>query len=183
MHSIFEEEKRSLALLPSYLAMIEASVDSKMFRQLFVTEYDGSHTDVIGNGDLACAFYVSALLHIFNLVKTGVHTTVDKTEWDMTVLSQWYLLPSNTVSVMRHHLSQMPRGSVIIWGKKMCTDGLQHRHIGFYMGEKEAISNRPDQGSPQRHHYTFGENDDGSPVRPIEKVYFHPLLEALPTVE
>lgn len=163
MHSILEEEGRPLALLPSYLEMIRSSVGSHQYRMLFVKDAYGNAVDVIGDGDLACAFYVSSILSLFNLIKGGVHTTVDMTIADL-LDSGWYEVP------------KLHPGSVIVWAKKLCTDGIQHRHIGFYVDRNQGISNDAEQHSPQSHHYTYGDQG-GRPTRRIEALYFHPLLE------
>lgn len=162
MHSILQEEGRPLALLTSYMAMIRNSVGSHQYRKLFVEDSD-REVDVIGNGDLACAFFVSALLSFFNLTKGGGHTTVDMTIAD--------LLDSGG-----YEITKLCPGSIIVWARKLCTDGVQHRHIGFFIGDDQAISNDAKKRSPQRHHYTYGERF-GHPVRKIEAIYFHPLLE------
>ncbi len=162
MYSILQEEGRPLALLPSYLSMIRSSVGSWQYRTLFVEDLHGA-VDVIDNGDLACAFFVSSLLSLFSLIKGGVHTTVDVTVADLHK-SGWY------------ESGHLRAGSVIVWAKKLCTDGIQHRHIGFYLDHELAVSNDPKRRSPQAHHYTYGERDD-QPIRKIEAVYFHPSLE------
>ena len=49
-------------------------------------------------------------------------------------------------------------------------DDEEHKHIGFYDGNNEAISNDSKSGTPQKHHWTYGEKD-GKPVRKIIAVY------------
>ena len=163
MHSILEEEGHPVAILDSLLAMIRQSVGSYQYRTLFVRTSGQKAVDVIGDGDLACALYVSALLSLFRLMHGGIHTTVAWTIKDL-MDSGWY------------EDNALQPGSVIIWAEKLCTDGLHHRHIGFFMGDDLAISNDPRNRSPQVHHYTYGEQD-GQPVRVIEAIYFHEALK------
>lgn len=162
MHSIEKEEGHPLAVFDSYMAMLWGSVDSNQYRRAYV-DVGGRRIDVIGDGDLACALYVSALLSLFRLMQGGIHTTVTGTIEDL-VDSGWY------------EDKALQPGSVIIWAEKLCTDGLQHRHIGFFMGDDLAISNDARKRSPQVHHYTYGEQV-GRPVRVIEAIYFHKALK------
>jgi hypothetical protein len=152
MYSIYTEEGHQLALLDTYLAMILGSVGSAQYRRLFVQKPEGAH-DVIGDGDLACAYFVSSILTLCGLIRGGVHTTVDMTVHDLLV-SGWV---EGTVQ----------EGAVLIWAPKLCTDGTCHRHIGFSVGREMAVSNDAARGYPAVHHNTYEES------RVIEAVYIH----------
>jgi hypothetical protein len=154
--TILAEEGYSLSLFDTYLAQIKGSVGSNQYRKLFVTRPEGVH-EVIENGDLACAYFVSAILTLCNLMRDGVHTTVTATITDLEA-SGWKLSPKLKV------------GSVVIWKPKLCTDGLQHRHIGFYIGGKMAVSNVAKLRTPAVHHVTY------QGTRQIEAIYFHHKL-------
>lgn len=161
MKSILSEEGYPLALMPTYLAWIEGSVGSRQYRKCFVDRRSGPF-DVIGDGDLACALYVSAILKLFNLTQGGVHTTVTETVLDLT--------DSGCPQI-----DDVRPGAIIVWGKKLCTDGLHHRHIGFSLGGDRAVSTCPKVRTPIEHHFTYGEVD-GRPVRPIEAIFFPDIL-------
>ncbi len=163
MKSVPKEEGHPLALLDTYLAMIEGSTGSALFRKLFVHRHDGTH-DVIGNGDLACAFFVSSILTLCRLTRGGVHTTVDETLRDMEK-SGW------------KEISKPEPGAVVVWGvKKSDTDGLMHRHIGFCTSETLAVSTSAKRRSPQLHHINGLTTEDGS-ERPVVAFYMHFILQ------
>lgn len=161
MKTILKEEGQPLNLLQTYLSMILGSVGSNQYRQLFVGT--GSEIkDVIGNGDLGCAYFVSSILTLCGLTTEGVHTTVDETVRDLEA-SGWEPVHKPKV------------GSVVIWTKKMCSDGNEHRHIGFYIGGDDTISNNATLGVPLIQ--PLMERDgSGRPKRLIETYYFHPRL-------
>lgn len=163
MYSIEKEEGYPLAIFDSYMAMLSGSVDSNQYRRLYVNG-GGGIIDIIGDGDLACALFVSSILMHFRLMQGGMHTTVDWTIKDLALDSGWY------------EIDTVVPGSVIVWAEKICTDGMNHRHIGFFMGDDKAISNDAKKRTPQLHHYTFGEQE-GKPLRKIEALYFHRDLE------
>ncbi len=156
MKTVIIEEGYPLSLFDTYLAQIRGSVGTNQYRKLFITKPEGIH-DVIDDGDLACAYYVSAILTLFDLIQGGVHTTVTQTIVDLEA-SGWY--KSRKLQV----------GSVVVWKPKLCTDGLQHRHIGFYIGQKMAVSNVAKLRTPAVHHVTY------SGTREIEEIYFHHKL-------
>jgi hypothetical protein len=57
--------------------MIKNSVGSKLFRNSFFL-IDGKKQDVLRNGDLSCAIYVSSILRLMDLIPE-IHTTVKGT--------------------------------------------------------------------------------------------------------
>lgn len=147
----------------NYLAMIENSVKGQnwMFRNFYI-EKDGEVIDSLDDGKNSCAVFVSSILVLFNdlchWIK-GPHTTVVSTENDMKE-SGW------------HEIEDLKPGAVLIWEKKEGHNGNMHSHIGFYVGNDQAISNDSrGTGFPHKHHYTY---DD---TRKIEKIYWHPSLD------
>ncbi len=162
MRTVYKEEGFSLAFRETYLAMIEGSTGSAQYRKLFVQKPEGPY-DVIGNGDLACAFFVSSVLHLFGLTKRGVHTTVDETLRDMEKTG-W------------KEVSKPEPGAVIVWGvKKSDTDGLMHRHIGFCLDNYRAVSTSAKRRSPILHLINGLTTEDGS-ERPVVAYYMHFIL-------
>lgn len=162
MRSILKEEGYPLALLPTYLAMIDNSRWSRQYSRLYV-ETPGGPTDVIGDGDLACALFVSSILHIFDLIEGGVHTTVSETVSDLET-SGWY------------RIEEARPGCVIVWAAKACTDGLMHRHIGFCLSDGVAVSNSSRTKCPIAHRLDMRDVNNQEP-RAIEAPYFHRALE------
>lgn len=123
----------------TYLAIIKNSLGSKIF-QNFYAEVEGKKQDIMKGGELSCAFFVSSITTLFDLSKK-VHGTVDTTERDLFE-SGWKQI-------------EIPKiGSIIIWNEKDF-DGEKHKHIGFYIGNDQAISNNCFEKVPKRHHWTF----------------------------
>ena len=159
MNTILLEESYPLALRETYLAMIRNSVGSMQYRMLFV-QTPRDIVDVIGDGDLACAFFVSSILTLCGLTKGGVHTTVDATIDDLEQ-SGW-----------KEQSDLLPEGSVLVWESKLCSDNQRHRHIGFCVGDGMAVSNSSEERSPTLHRLCF--NDFlKPPVRKVTAVYTH----------
>lgn len=148
--------------LKSFLAVIEASVGTEMFRHLYA-KVDGGEKDILEDGKLSCAFYVSSLLAIFGLIDrlhatvNGTITALEKAGWEKT--------------------DDLKPGCVIVWDKPR-DNSHEHKHIGFYLGDKKAISNIWQEGKPNIHHFTFGLEDTDS-FRPIIAIYTHQELNGL----
>lgn len=147
----------------NYLAMIENAVKGEnwMFRNFYI-EKDGVMIDSLEDGKNSCAVFVSSILVLLNDLShwiKGPHTTVISTEKDM-IESGW------------REIKDLKPGAVLIWEKKEGRDGNIHSHIGFYVGNDQAISNdSKGTGFPHKHHYTY------YGTRKIEKIYWHSALE------
>ena len=153
----------SLKLLKkkSLLAIVTNSIkggDNYLFKNLFAVN-DGQEIDILEDGKNSCAAFVSWILLVLGLIKTG-HATVDGTLKDM-IQSGW------------HEINELKPGAVLLWEKAVGKyDGLLHSHIGFYIGNNEAISNGSQGGGvPWKHHLDY----NGS--RGVEKIYWHPDLD------
>lgn len=135
-----EEQKPKVVrrIFDSYLAVIENSVGSYMFKNLYA-DVDGVKKDVTEDGWLSCAFYVSTILHMFGFNK-GVHGTVESTVKDLKE-NGWVEIDEPVV------------GSVIVWKPGKTTNG--HSHIGFYIGEGQAISNDSWKKYPIKYDWKF----------------------------
>ena len=144
----------------NYLTMIEnaARGENWMFRNLYF-EINGHGLDVLEDGGLSCAMFVSAILYLNKMIG-DLHTTVIGVEEDM-LKSGWYAI------------EELRLGAILFWEKKIGDkDGLPHNHNGFYIGDNMAISNdSKGTGFPHKHHYTY--ND----TRKIEKIYWHKSLD------
>lgn len=146
--------------LKTFLTLVKKSAGTEMFRQIFA-EVDGREVDITENGNLSCAFYVSGLLAIFGLIDK-IHATVSGTRKAMEAAG-WI------------ETTEMVPGAVLVWDKPQ--DGSHnHQHIGFYLGEEQAISNISRLGQPGVHHFTFGPSGTNS-YREIIAVYYHPQLK------
>ncbi len=159
--AIQKKTKVPLHIYDSYMAMIRNSVGTKLFRNLFF-RINGKSLDVLDNGDLSCAVFVTSILYLLRLI-SDLHTTVVATIKDLRK-SGWQEIKKPKV------------GSIILWGYKMGDDGAPHMHVGFYMGRKLAISNNSKIGMPSLHHWTFGVRG-GKPKRKILAVYWHSKLD------
>lgn len=149
-------KKVKLLVFENYLTTIRNGVGTKMFRNLFV-EIDGRKTDAAKNGLLSCSLFASTVLVIFKLINE-IHATVRSTIIDMEDLG-WYKI-------------RKPRiGAILLWEKKD-----DHKHLGFYMSARKAISNNSQNRLPSWHHWTFGIKN-GRPVRKVEAIYWHKRLD------
>lgn len=146
-------------IFDSYLAFIKGSVGSKSYQKDYYL-INGKKLDVLENGNLACAYYVSAVLRVFDLTPI-THTTVRSTVIDMEK-SGWKKI-------------RKPRlGCVLVWEGKKGESGL-HKHVGFYMGDEKAISNSDKKRCPIIHHWTYGVLK-AKPKREVEAMYWHSEL-------
>lgn len=149
-----------LELLPSYLAVIKNSVGSKLFRNRFYF-INGKALDVLENGNLSCAYFVSSVLYHFGL--TGqVHTTVVGTKED--------LLKSGWLEINKPKI-----GSILIWESKYFSQSDSwHMHIGFYIGGGKAISTSSKAGTPIKHHWK--KDDATGTKRKVLQILWHKAL-------
>lgn len=128
-----------LLVKETYLAVIKNSVGSRMFQNFYAT-VDDMKKDIMNGGGLSCAFFVSSITMLTGLSK-NLHGTVDGTVRDLNE-SGW------------GEISDLRIGAVIIWEKEIF-DGEEHKHIGFYIGNNEAISNSSLKKVPVQHNATF----------------------------
>jgi len=143
-------------LYKNYLALIKNSLKAKVWRNFYVI-INKKVQDILHNGDLSCAFFVSSLLVLFGLIQR-IHTTVNGTLKDMEHCG-WQRIKKPKI------------GSILLWEAKS-----SHKHLGFFMGKKKAISNSSKNRVPIKHHWTFGEKN-GQPKRKIEAIFWHRKLD------
>ncbi len=153
----------------SYLAMIRnaAQGEVRMFRNLYAL-VDGQEQDILRDGQVSCAVFVSAVLYLQNAALefegkprwiSFTHATVPSTEKDMEK-NGWVQIPD------------VREGAVVTWEPITYADGATHWHVGFYIGNDRAISNASnDSGVPKEHHSTY----DGK--RQIVRIWWHPTLD------
>jgi hypothetical protein len=131
----------------NYMSVIEKSAGTNMFRDWYCT-VNGEKQNVTKNGDLSCALYVSSLLRMFGLVnetQITVHRAIAEME-----RCGW------------RAITEPKRGAVVVWDERETETGIQRKHIGFCLGNGNAISNRDEQGSPM-----------------IDKLDYRPILSYL----
>ncbi len=146
-----ETEKPQRLYLKSYLQLIKNSVGSKMFRNFYVQTAEAGEFDALANGDNACAFFVSAVLHLFKKLH-DFHGTVASTTADLEK-SGW------------RKVTEPKPGDVLVWEARDFADG-RHEHIGFYIGNKQAISTSMEGGTVIKHDQNFGDAK-----RPFKQIY------------
>ncbi len=137
----------------TYLAVVRNSVGSRAF-QIFFANIEGKKKNVLQNGELSCAFFVSSVLTMFKYIKR-IHTTVKSTVVDLEK-SGWRKVKKPKI------------GSILVWEVSPKSKG--HKHIGFYIGNSRAVSNSAERKVPIIHHWTFG-SKNGKPHRRVEAMY------------
>jgi len=110
----------------NYLTVIKNSVNSKMFRHVYVWE-DNKEKDILEGGEYSCAYYVSCILKMFNLINQEI-----------------------SPHAMIGGLIKLKPGNILLWEEKS-----GHQHVGFYLGKNKAISHRYEKKMPIVHHYTY----------------------------
>ncbi len=117
-------------LKKTYLSMIRNSLDSRMFNSVWVKRKDtGESIDVLKDGDLSCAFFVSSILTLFNMLDKPC-TTIKKVFEKISKDKRW------------SKKSYIEPGDIILWEKVKFKDGTEnkHKHIGFALNKKTAVS-------------------------------------------
>jgi len=117
-------KKKSLNVL------IKNSLSSSFFRSIYF-DINGKSKDILENGNLSCAFYVSIILKILGLI-SEIHTTVKSTILDLEK-SGW------------QKTKKAVFGAVIVWEP---TSKNKHYHIGFCLSSKKAVSNSSKKRGP-----------------------------------
>lgn len=145
----------------NYLTSINNSVGTKIFKNLW-GEIDGIKKDILEDGNLSCAQFVSGILFLNKMISER-HATVSGTVKDLEEFG-W------------KKIQEPKAGAILVWEKVMYPDDTEHMHIGFYIGEKLAISNSPAEKSPQIHHWTYGEEPEKS-YRKVTAIYWHEALD------
>lgn len=134
--------------------MVKNSVGSNAFRNLFAITKEGER-DILEDGELSCAYFVSSILIVFKLIGSP-HVTVSGALKDM-LDSDWA------------EISEPQPGCVVLW-KEINYDGGPHKHLGFYVGDNKAVSN--DFGERKIIEHAFDHRN-----REIEKFFWHPKLD------
>lgn len=113
----------------TYLKMIENAEGTRLFNSAFVKNKKTEEViDVLNDGELSCAFFVSSILTLVGLSKRP-HSTVKTVFKELVESEQWELIND----------SPLP-GDVVVWEKVTFEDGTENEHIGFCLDAKTAVS-------------------------------------------
>jgi hypothetical protein len=165
MSQYVPNKKMELLPLSNYLATIEGSIGSEMFRRLYAKVGDKPQ-DLLDNGLKSCAFFVSTVLSMPNFALLPFPNA--------TVMGLMRSLEAKGWKKIDHYSRP---GEILIWENMKQADGEDHLHAGFFWGGDEAISHVDSSRTPQNHHITFGVNEDSTPVRKIIAAYTHEFLK------
>lgn len=146
-----EEKTMEPLYFDTYLAVVRNSVGTNSFKNFYALVF-GGRKDILEDGRLSCAYFVSSVLHQFQLMKTP-HTGINGTVSDMEE-SGWI------------KIAESREGAVILWEEKEDGRRERHKHLGFYMGNDAAISNNEEEGVPVVHHWTYNNG------RGVEAIYW-----------
>lgn len=145
-----------LLVFASYMAAIEKSVGSRLFQSVYA-KVNGRKEDILRGGELSCALFASSILLLFGLIRRK-HANVDPTVRSMR-RAGW------------REIARPRIGAVIVWAEKDFGKGSLHKHIGFYVGKGEAVSNSYFKRMPVRHPV------DSPRLGVIEAYFWHDSLE------
>jgi len=140
------------------------SVRNSIGAQLFRSYLDKEGKDVLNNGDLSCAYFISSILCLHNLIDRP-HFTVGGTLFAMENAG-W------------EKINHLKIGCIVVWGS-VHQNGADHKHLGVYVGDSQAISNRSSLGMPGEHplHYSGLDKAGIKKKAPILAMYWHPAFD------
>ncbi|MCH7759543.1 hypothetical protein IID20_04265 [Patescibacteria group bacterium] len=153
--------------------MIENSIGAHLFQNFYVS-IDGKKQDAMKGGRLSCSFFVSSILNNFNLIN-DIQLTVKKIIVDMKKSGWEKIKRKRKGSVVIWEEERCPDKDMLAWEKKIYQHGNVHQHIGFYVGNNQAISNSFKKRTPILHHWTFGSRSSKT-YRRITDIFWHPKL-------
>ncbi|MFA7285199.1 MAG: C39 family peptidase, partial [Candidatus Absconditabacterales bacterium] len=162
--------------------MIRNSVGVPLWKHLFVDYQNGNSKDILQDGNVSCAYFVSCVLKTFGLSPAS-YANVLSTEKALLQYGRQAIDPATRPQDI------LP-GSVIVRSQQSGEEKQDiygnarsgHYHIGFYIGGSQAISNMSDRfvaqglelGVPQQHHYTY---NDRRPIKSILTFRFDMSLQ------
>jgi len=134
-------------LQKSYISMIKNSIWTRMFRNNFF-ELSWKKIDVLKNWSDSCAYFVSSILKIFDLIE-NIHATVGGTIKD--IIKYWR---------EEYKWKEIQIWAILVWEEKNW-----HKHIWFYIWNNKAISNSSSKKEIVKHNWNYNSK------RNIEKIY------------
>lgn len=142
------------------VTMAQNACGSNQYRNYYVDD-----CDILKNGDLSCAWFVSSLL-VCNRLIDGVSFTVRGLETRLQESPCWDEVHFDLL------FGNLKPGDIIFWDS-IPFKKEKHYHVGIYTGSENAISNRSLTGQPGKHHIRYtglSDNDELNEV-PILKVF------------
>ncbi len=119
---------------------------SKGFSQFF----DQAGIDILDNGDKSCAIFISTVLVMTRLID-GVSFTVKGILWRIENSNRF-------MRINKPSLQKLQKGDIIVWSA-ISQGG--NEHVGIYIGDGMAISNRSALGAPGEHPVIYTGYDRG----------------------
>lgn len=160
----------------TYIETIKNSIWSDIWRHFYIDYDSWKSVDILRNGSVSCAYFVSNILKQFGMISTS-HANVDATKQSM-IRDGWTQLN------LQHHIWDIPEWAVVFRSAKQWSDvddiygknNSIHKHIWFYIWNQQAISNQSedfyitwnDIGTPQVHSRDFDWD------REIEAIFIYP---------
>lgn len=136
----------------TYLTTIENSVGSTQYRSLFVRYQDsGEEKDILENGELSCAYFVSSVLYLFGMLDKQ-RATVASVLRHVNESPDW-----TEVSV-----AEAEPGDVVFYEEREFERGTRHAHVGFVLNGEEAVSTSDTKKCVTKHQLDY---------HPIESVW------------
>ena len=143
----------------SLIKMIENSIGSKTFNSFYVLDKkSGKELDILEDGGLSCASFVSGILTIYGLIDHP-HATVKGVIASLTEEYGW------------RETEKLEPSNVVLWEEIACGEESNNQHLGFILNENEAVSNSSLNREITKHHITYGTESDGTPTRKIIRIF------------
>lgn len=114
----------------TYLKTIENSVGTRLFNSAFVRYKDtGEVKDIFNDGEYSCAYFVSSLLFLGEMLKKP-SATVKSLREDIDADKNWQKVDLNSTQA----------GDIVFYEKTKFDDGTENAHVGFVLNSNEAVS-------------------------------------------
>ncbi len=124
--------------------MLDNADGIRIFRNFYIQNDNGEMVDILQDGNLSCATFVSSILYLNHLISSQ-HTRVESTIKDL--LNNGWAVSS---------LEQLTKGDILIWQETEDQESKKmHKHIGFFINKNTALSNDYKVGYPRLHNIDF----------------------------
>lgn len=173
----FKPGEVAFDLRATFSSRLKDAVGSDIFRHTYVKAVMGGEPiDVCENGLYSCHVFVSNFLKMHDLVEIPC-ANVDSLEKEL-LKAGWQVYWDRKINEKQVILRPL---SVLIWGPRLGSDGLIHKHSGFFLGGQSCVSNDPRSAKDGSTRTIILHNVDLRDVlsepRQLEKAYIHPKLE------
>lgn len=129
----------------TYLAMVQNSIGTQMFRSMIARKNNGEVEDILRDGDYSCAFFVSTILRICEMLRGRTRTTVRGLREYLTHSSNWEEINCQSIEP----------GDIIFWERVTFADGSSNEHVGIALSQQEAVSTSDSKKMVVNHHINF----------------------------